>query len=310
VPDFRKCAEMYLKSTEQPVEMYVMGGHSDENDFHKSLWDQNSLTDALKAAGLNDIRTWSSTIPDNAARDISINLEGFKRSPLKIEGVQAIISMPRLAFTENCFSWLSIVKLGIPVTKSTGVFWSQCMTRMMEITKDVAGTKYLLTLDYDTVFRQRDVEDLYILMEANPDASAISSVQMGRDRNSVLLTKKGPDGKNQSTISSALLQEELMQIDTAHFGLTMIRVDAINQIPKPWFLDVPDQDGQWGENRVDADIYFWKRFHDAGLKLFQANRVVVGHLQQVVTWPSRNYQPVFQYLPDFQKGGMPWPCAR
>lgn len=310
VPNFQKCCELYLKSVDQPVEAYVMGGQTDDNDYHKSLWDANSLHDAMKSAGLHDIRTWSSTVPDCAAMDISVNLEGFKREPVKVEGVQAIISMPRLAFTENAFGWLSIVKMGIPITKSTGVYWSQCMTRLMEVTKDCKGTKYLLTLDYDTVFRQRDVEDLYLLMEQNPEAAAISAVQMGRDRNTVLLTKKGPDGKNRDTIDAKLLQQDLMQIDTSHFGLTMIRVDAINQLKKPWFLDVPDQDGAWGENRIDADIYFWKNFHDAGLKLFQANRIVIGHLQQVVTWPSRDYKPVFQYLPEFQKGGMPWPCAR
>jgi hypothetical protein len=319
VPDFQKCAKLYMDRTNQPVEMFIMGGQTDDNDYHKSLWDQTSLTDAMKSAGLNDIRGWASTIPDNAARgDVSINLEGFKRQPVKVANVQAIISMPRLCFTENAFGWLPIIRMGIPITKSTGVFWGQCMTRLMELTSGMVPTpnakpvdvKYLLTLDYDTVFHQRDVEDLYMLMESHPEAAAICALQMGRDRNTVLLTVKGPDGKNMSSIEAEKLSHDLLKIDTGHFGLTMIRVEALKKLEKPWFVDKPDENGTWGENRIDADIHFWRQFAKAGLELYQSTRIVIGHLQQVVTWPSRSYQPVFQYLPEFQKHGMPWPCAR
>ena len=61
-------------------------------------------------------------------------------------------------------------------------------------------------------------------------------------------------------------------MNTGHFGLTLIRTDAIREMKRPFFQGIPSPNGDWGEGRVDDDI---------GLRV--ADRVHRGD-QVVVTW--------------------------
>ena len=40
----------------------------------------------------------------------------------------------------------------------------------------------------------------------------------------------------------------------AHFGLTLLRVERLLKLERPWFYGKPDADNSWGEGRVDDDI--------------------------------------------------------
>jgi len=68
VPDFAKIAQWYLAEAEGlPLEGYCMGGQTDENDFHKAIFDERSLRRAFAQLGLVDIQHWTSEIEDCAA---------------------------------------------------------------------------------------------------------------------------------------------------------------------------------------------------------------------------------------------------
>ena len=74
----------------------------------------------------------------------------------------------------------------------------------------------------------------------------------------------------------------------------------------PWFWEQPNADGEWAAGRLDPDIYFWRKWQDAGNTLYLANRVSIGHLQHMATWvDNETRRPIHQYLTDFQKHGPP-----
>jgi hypothetical protein len=70
---------------------------------------------------------------------------------------------------------------------------------------------------------------------------------------------------------------------------------------KPWFLAQADGDGRFEGGHVDEDIYFWRRWEDAGNTLGMATNVSVGHAELMITWPSRSVPggKMHQYTTDF-----------
>jgi hypothetical protein len=97
-------------------------------------------------------------------------------------------------------------------------------------------------------------------------------------------------------------------MNTGHFGLTLIRLDSIRDLPRPFFLGVPNKEGNWGEGRVDDDIHFWNRLRNADRKICLCPRVRIGHLQNVITWPSENCTAITQYLSKYHEDGRPTEC--
>ena len=75
-----------------------------------------------------------------------------------------------------------------------------------------------------------------------------------------------------------------LQVDTAHFGMTLIRLDELRTIPMPWFVDVPSASGSWrDDDRIDWDIYFWHKWKEHGKTLYVAPDVRIGHLEVMVS---------------------------
>ncbi len=86
---------------------------------------------------------------------------------------------------------------------------------------------------------------------------------------------------------------------TAHFGFTMIRVQRLLNVPKPWFKNIPGiaKDGlfkgqaswrQDSDGRIEADIHFWQNFERAGLNLYVMPTCSIGHIEQLVAVPDMN----------------------
>lgn len=309
VPDFAKIAENYLAGARQPTEAFVMGGQVDGADFHKALFDEETLKAALARAGLMLIRHWDTDIPDCAGLPISLNLEGTKPFMAEI-GVSAVMSTPRLAFTDNMFACVEALgPLGVRLRRQTGAYWGQCLERVLEETDRDDKPDAILTLDYDSVFQRREVAMLMQLMCCHPEADAIAAVQAGRGTASGrLFTIRGERGENLSGVPSDIFSEDLAKISTAHFGLTLIRTDKLRALPKPWFWDVPAPDGSWNDGHIDADIQFWRKWEEAGNSLYLANRVPIGHLELGVLWPAApgpDTTPVTQPVGEWRKNGRP-----
>ncbi len=310
VPNFEWIAQHYLAGNPINVQGYTMGGQIDENDYHKTIFDKEELTKALLDAGLRNVRPWKSEEEDCAALPVSLNLMADKVSPVtekeaKEMKIGAAMSVPRLGFMDNFFcSFEALLALKIPIRKHTGAFWGQCLERCIEEwIKE--GKEWVLTIDYDTIFTRQHVEELIRLAQEHPNADAIAPIQAHRTKPTPLMTIRGAEGKNISEVPWETFDTPLAKINTAHFGLTLIKVEALKKMAKPWFHSLPADDGGWGDGRTDDDIYFWRQWEEAGNSLYLANRVAVGHAELMVRWPDKEFVTTYQHPSEFYSDGPP-----
>lgn len=220
--------------------------------------------------------------------------------------VEAVMSTPRLGFMDNFACWIeALVPLGIRPTKVTGAFWGQCLQRV--ITDRMDKAEYILTIDYDTFFSKRDVELLFALAMTF-QCDALTGFQSKRDDGRPMITMLGaqdnPPESGKATVPGEWFAPPVQQVDAIHFGLTVISTAALRRTPKPWFIDVPNKDGEFGEGRTDADMYFWRKFRESGNKVFITPRVTLGHGEYKITWPGKALGPaVYQNPIDFLNTG-------
>jgi len=216
--------------------------------------------------------------------------------------VEAVMSTPRLGFMDNFFTWAqALVPLGIRPTKVTGAFWGQCLQRVFE--QFVDECEYLLTIDYDTFFTQADLEHLFALA-LTFQCDAITGLQTkredGRPMLTLLDTLDNPPADGHTQLPREWFQAPIQQVDTAHFGCTVISTAALKRTPKPWFEGKANAAGEWGDGRIDDDIWFWRQFKLAGNRLYVTPRVTLGHGEYMITWPGQSLAtPVYQHSTAF-----------
>lgn len=218
--------------------------------------------------------------------------------------ITALMSCPRLGFTDNFFCALSaFTPLGIQMAKDSGAYWEQSLSRLFYLRVD-AGDDYVITVDYDSVFTQNDVIRL-VQLASKHNADAVCAAQLKRDCSQLLMTIHPEELVGDGT--QVDLQKDLLRIRTGHFGLTVISCDSLRKLPQPWFFSHPDKNNcRWdGEGKVDADIFFWLLTEKHNWKTYQANDVRIGHIQRVITWPTRTNGTTHQYLDDYEKNGKP-----
>lgn len=262
VPDFTKIARGYLAGAGIPVQQFIMGGQKDENDFHKVVFDRELLAQLLTDAGLVLLTEWKSELKDDAASlEISLNLMGRKPGPKPT--IRGVITRPRLGFNEfwDC-ALLALPKLGVEMTSVGGAFWNQSLEQAIDYALEIKP-EYVLVMDYDSVFTVEHIERLQELARVYSHADAIAPLQSSRHGEIPLfgLSKNTPVvGREGDTllIDAAHFDCDIVEMPQAHFGLTLIKADAIRALPRPLFQGVPDAEGKWGKDRVDPDIYFWR----------------------------------------------------
>lgn len=313
VPDLKWIAEKYLAGEKLPIASYIMGGQQDAEDYHRTVFDEEDLRACMEMAGLTDIKPWVSEIDDCARLPVSLNLQGTKpivipEQTYALPKIAAVMSTAKLGFTENQFSMIQLaVARGFAFEKVTGCFWGNCLTRVIEPHLD-DGTEVLITCDFDTKADVADFDALMRLMILHPEIDAIAPLQVKRNEDNLLMGLLDENGKpypEGTKLTTAHFAPEIIRASWAHFGFTAIKMDAIRKMKKPWFLGVPAPDGGWGEGRLDEDIFFWRNFAEAGNKLFLAPHVVIGHCQQVVTYPDQDLRPRHAYIPDVCRQGKP-----
>lgn len=241
------------------------------------------------------------TEPANHPEDVTVQ----QTSGLGTMKVAAVMSVPRLGFMDNmtCCQQ-ALYSLRIPVINVQGAFWGQCLERGMQQIID-AGVDVILTIDYDTLFNKKDVEEVLRLMYLHPEASAIVPVQRGRGGFPVLVSMKTISGQMRVDVPLKELEGETAKIASGHFGLTALRVKDLLDIPHPWFWGQPNNDNQWGPGRIDDDIYFWKKLEQYKKTSLLACRVTVGHLELMAKWPDKEMQPIYQNPSEFHDKGKP-----
>lgn len=306
VPDLRAIAEQYLAGTEAPVQGYLMGGQTDERDFHKACFDYEALAHLMRDAGLVAIKRWKSEIEDCASLPISLNLCGFK-PPAAWPKVAAVISMPRLGFNDFwACAYQELGALRIPLRKMTGAYWDRDLAIGIQGALDDEDPEWILTADYDTVFNRHQVRDLLSVASRYPHADAIAPLQTARHHDSPLFTARLPDGQILQNIDrDQIVAGEVMKVESAHFGLTLLRASKLRALAKPWFSRKFDENGAYGDNGCDPDVNFWRQWKAAGNTLYVALRVPVGHCELMVRWPDLNLEATFQRPSEFWKTGAP-----
>lgn len=339
VPDLHKIIAQASSGNPDhwPIDGYLYGSQKAGDDFNRCAFTEKSLRREMERAGLERVAHWKSERSDNSVLPVSLNLEGYKPSgivdvivapipteparksepqppkpaPTAIPKTAAIMTCRRLGFMHNMFSATDVAHArGLKFEKVEGVYWGQCMTRLMERHLD-DGTELLLTIDYDTVFSVRQFDALVRLMVEHPEADAIAPLQMKRDGSRLLWTLCDDDGLPlPQNLPLKHFDADLIRARDAHFGCTLIRTAAIRKMARPWFCELPDNDGRWGEDRVDSDLFFWEQFFCADCNLFIASHVSVGHEQSVVTWPDQYFKPFHQFSGDYATQGMPLEARR
>jgi hypothetical protein len=222
------------------------------------------------------------------------------------------MSTPRLGWQDHVFCWpRGLLPYGIAPVRFEGAYWEQCLDRVLtdivEADDDESQPPlWILCLDYDTVFEQDAVPRLLTYAAAG-EYDFVAAVQMKRRVAEPLFTMVGEKGERLGEVSRGkLLYSNVLPVDTAHFGLTLLKASALKQVPRPWFQSFPNKDGNWSENRIDADIHFWQQAKKAGLKAGICTRVSVGHIECYIKWPDRGMASTLQHPGEFwDRGGKP-----
>jgi predicted SAM-dependent methyltransferase len=310
VPDFDLIVKSYVEGADDPVEMWTVGGQKDEHDQHLSIWNRRKLVEALGIAGLEVVGDWKSKQHDCSHAKCSLNFRAIKRGfrimvPEPMKDCTIVMSVPRLGFLDNmaCVHEAAF-RLELGYHRANGAFWGQCLERGIMDAVESGRYQYILTVDYDSVFTANDVLILRDIMDRH-QLDVLAPLQIGRNRDSILALLDDGEGKALQQLDPARLDEDWWPIISGHFGLTMIRVESLKKLPHPWFLGVPNDKGEWGEGRIDDDIFFWRLARQHGLKCAMTPQVRIGHMQLVCTWPSRDLSPAYQYINDYSKEGRP-----
>lgn len=218
--------------------------------------------------------------------------------------VECVMSGPRFGPIGNIFGWAqALLPLNIRPTLAQGAFWSQGLTRVFE--QFIDSAQYLLVCDFDTYYSREDLEQL-VAIAMTFQCDALAPLQVKREDGRPMLTLKGtldnPPTDGSTQLPRSWFGEPVQEVDTAHFGCTIISTAALKRARKPWFLERPDPQGGWGEGRRDSDIAFWANWRESGNRVFVTPRVCIGHGEWVITWPSKDLgKPVFQYTSDYTK---------
>lgn len=185
----------------------------------------------------------------------------------------AVISLPRLTFSENQNSLLEIAKMKIPITYCTGAYWHKGMQKCFDYAIE-SGYTHVLTVDYDSIFTSQSA--MMLLTAAGLyQLDAVAGMMAGREGLDKLYTGE-----------STVVNGNLVQVDTAHFGLTVISTAVLADIGHTWINSCAN---------IDPDIFFWKCLQASDYKAYIHRQIHVGHLELRIKWPNGDYQGVDDY---------------
>lgn len=293
VPDVRKVVSRI--DHDENWRFHLMGGQTNGDDFHKSVYDDELLRAHFDAFGFQGVQPWHSPNTDSAALACSLNLEGFKAAPREVrQKIKGIMSLPRVGWNDAWHSIASALRpLSIPVETFNGVFWGQCMQRAFEqaLAEEI---DWILCIDYDSMITAEHVAALLRIASDNPHIDALAPLQARRGHESAPLMTIA--GTTQLEVTG-----EPIKVATAHFGLTLVRAAALRDVAKPWFKSEPDANGEWSDDKFDDDIWFWHQWRKAGKNIYVAPDVRIGHLQLMVSEFDDDMQPRHVHVNEWRK---------
>ena len=211
-----------------------------------------------------------------------------------------VSTVPRVGFSET-FNNINQVgfQMKIPTVQTGTAYWNQGLSSAIKQCMK-HDPKYILCYDGDSVFLPSHVETLLNTIKANPDMDAICPVQA--DRNGQIPLAYAWNNRRLGPYDFSQL---LTEVPHGHFGCTILRTSVFARMPKPWFVGHSGADGDWdGAGKRDDDTNFWWNFNKVGMHLYQANRVVIGHMELHVRWQTP-HGVIVQTLQDWRTKGPP-----
>lgn len=190
--------------------------------------------------------------------------------------IVAVESVPRLGFQAHFgLIYEALSAFGIQMNWGMGAFWDQTMQNAILETLENGRWDWVLTVDYDSLFTKRHLADLIQHAVSDDRIDALAAAQSARETDRALCYFGG-----NGTVRARA--GEPIQCDSAHFGLTLIRVDKLRRLPLPWFQGAPNEAGRYDDGKCDPDIYFWREWKAAGNTCFMDLGVRIGHLVDMV----------------------------
>jgi FkbM family methyltransferase len=281
---------------------YLMGGQTDEDDFHRSVFTEGILRRLMTDAGLTDIDYWESHENDCAELPVSLNLQGTKvEQPTELEvTIKAVMGVPRYGqMAARGVIEKALRPFKLPLYTFQGVFWGHCMETAFETAVE-ENVDWILTVDYDSVFTSEHLNALFERLGQEPGIDAICALQVRRGLEAPLLTV-GHE-------TSVEVNGHPIKVTTAHFGLTVLRVECLRKMPKPWFWSQPDSDGGWKQKdkKMDDDIWFWHHWREAGHSIYVDPLISIGHVEEMVGYYDETmvlrHMPVDKWRTEFTEG--------
>jgi 2-O-methyltransferase len=221
--------------------------------------------------------------------------------------VGVITSVPRVGFqVHEAMMHAAFGAKGWPVVRMGGAYWEQGMQGGLNAMIRL-GCDYIITVDFDSIFSARDIEELLVMAARYPEADAIASWQPKRQgKGESLIGLKDENGAFIANIPLNYLEDEVSRVHHTVFGLTLIKSASLLKMPKPWLQSFPNKDGEWDTGKIDADGYFWDKWGKTGLTIYTANNAKIGQLEEYIRWTGPNYQVIDQQLSEFYKAGRPF----
>lgn len=164
-------------------------------------------------------------------------------------------------------------------------WWERGIQNILAMLCKSEETEVAIALDYDSVFTGYDLDNLLSCFAANPQIDALAAFQPRRGDGEPMLLLDEQIADPMKPVERQVEKKLPIKVRTAHFGLTLIRLSRLKDIPMPWFLNVPGEGGSWehlAEGKTDADIYFWNKWHEHGRNAYVLPGVRIGHLEQLV----------------------------
>jgi hypothetical protein len=206
--------------------------------------------------------------------------------------VSAVMTAGRYetVFARNAIE-AALAEVGLRLMNSQGVFYGQCMQRMFNEVCDI-GADVVLTIDGDSIFTGKHINRLLSIIAQEEKIDALASLQLRRGKSDLLGFCRGQSQFEWSGYP--------IKLTSAHFGLTVLRVDKLKTVAKPWFFSRPDKNGDWSDERIDDDVWFWKQWEEAGHSLFMDPGCRIGHLEEMVATFDENLKPTHVYPADWK----------
>lgn len=193
----------------------------------------------------------------------------------------AIVSVPRLGFND---AWGAIYNALAPhnicARQVTGPYWEQCLEVGMEWACD-APYDLIIVMDYDTLFTAAHINRMLAIMEHCENFDAVAALQPKRTNGNGLFSPYDADNGEQTVTLQGLAP---FRAKSAHFGLTALKTSGLKNMSRPWLHSQPGTNGRWSsEDKLDADMSFWRNWDAAGNTLYIDPQIRVGHLALMVS---------------------------